>query len=66
MVKSPELRPWTEIKILQIELIRTLDIVVNATDFTRQYKMRLDKVADIVFGKESKMNRRKKLISNAN
>ena len=35
-----------------------MDIVANAVDFTRQYKMRL---RDIVFGKESKRIRRKNL-----
>ena len=34
--------------------MRDLDIVANAVDFTRQYKMRLDKVADIVFWKSPK------------
>ena len=42
------------------------DYVTNAADFTRQYKMRLEKVADMFFGKESKKIRRKKVISNAN
>ena len=37
--------------ILQIKLIRNLNIVANAADFTRQYKMRLDKVADKGFWK---------------
>ena len=35
--------------ILKIELIRDLGIVANAAGFTRQYQVRLDKVADIVF-----------------
>ena len=42
------------------------DYVTNAADFTRQYKMRLEKVADMFVGKESKKIRRKKVISNAN
>ena len=46
-----ELRPWTEITMLLIKLIRNLNIVANAADFTRQYKMRLGKVADIAFWK---------------
>ena len=38
-----------------------MDVVGDAADFTRQYKVRLDKVADIVFWKKSKRIRRKKL-----
>ena len=38
-----------------------MDVVGNAADFIRQYKVRLDKVADIVFWKKSKRIRRKKL-----
>ena len=38
-----------------------MDVVGNAADFIRQYKVRLDKGADIVFWKKSKRIRRKKL-----
>ena len=55
-----ELWPWTEITFLQIELTRNLDIVANAVNFTRQYKLQLEKVTDIVFWKCVQNNYKKK------